>query len=215
MPASTRLNSLNGWRRRATHRRSRAPSGARGGRPRGPPPRERGVRQAAMACPVGAGSSASSEHLAERHHRMERQLLPHIRGNVVQVGAVSLRQDHVTETRCVRGEHLLLQPADRQHATLQRHLTGHPDRVPDGPSREQRGKRSRHRDAGARPILRDRSRRNVHVERCVVERRLVDAEPRRRATARTRARSAPTPSSRHPAARSARARPCPSSESPR
>ena len=50
-------------------------------------------------------------------------------GHVVEVGAVALGQDHVGQARRVRGEHLLLEPADRQHAALQRDLAGHADRV--------------------------------------------------------------------------------------
>ena len=52
-------------------------------------------------------------------------------GHVVEVAAVALGQDHVGQPGRVRGEHLLLEPADRQHAALQRDLAGHADRVLD------------------------------------------------------------------------------------
>src|SRR5579862_2508210 len=116
------------------------------------------------------------EHLAEAHHRVERHLVTDIGGDVVEVGAVALRDDDVGQPRCVRGERLLLQPADRQHATLQRHLAGHADRVLDRAAREERRERGRHRDAGARAVLRDRARGDVHVEAGVVERLLFDSE---------------------------------------
>ena len=89
-----------------------------------------------------------------------------------------LRSGRITSVRPggVRGEHLLLEPADRQHAALQRDLAGHADRVLHRAPGEERRERRRHRDAGARPVLRDRARRDVHVERAVLERVLVDAE---------------------------------------
>ena len=66
---------------------------------------------------------------------MERELVADLRRDVVEVGAVALREDHVGEPGRVRREHLLLEPADREHAALERHLAGHPDRVPHGPAR--------------------------------------------------------------------------------
>ena len=107
---------------------------------------------------------------------MERHLVADVLRHVVEILAVPLGEDHVGQPRGVRGEHLLLQPADREHAPLQRHLAGHPDRVLDRAPREERRERGRHRDPGARPVLRDRARRHVDVER-PLERVLVDAQP--------------------------------------
>ena len=75
------------------------------------------------------------EHLVDRHDGVERHRVAHILGNVIQVGAVALGEDHVGQTRGVRGKHLLLQAADRQDPALQRHLAGHADGVAHGPVR--------------------------------------------------------------------------------
>src|SRR4030088_468995 len=71
------------------------------------------------------------EYFVDAHHRVEAHLLAYLLGDVVEVAAVALRQDHVGQTRGVRRERLLLEPADRQHAALQGDLAGHPDRVLD------------------------------------------------------------------------------------
>ena len=97
--------------------------------------------------------------------------LAHVRGHVVEVAAVALGQDHVGQPGRVRGQHLLLEPADRQHAALQRDLAGHADRVLDGAAGQQRRERRRHRDAGARAVLRDRARGHVDVELASLEAR--------------------------------------------
>src|SRR3712207_8599706 len=47
------------------------------------------------------------EHLADRHHGVERHLLADVGGDVVQVAAVALGQDHVGQARRAGGEHLL------------------------------------------------------------------------------------------------------------
>ena len=54
-------------------------------------------------------------------------------------------------------------PADRQHAAAQRDLAGHRDVATHRPPRHRAHERRRDRDAGARPVLRDRARRHVHV----------------------------------------------------
>src|SRR3954469_16867150 len=165
------------------------PAGA--GRARGPPPAPPGGGRwragRGGACLGGERRGARRlegdlEHLPDRHDGVEGHLLAHVGGDVVEVPAVALGQDHVGEPGRVGGEHLLLQPADRQHAALQRDLAGHADRVPDRPAAQQRRQRGRHRHAGARAVLRDRARRDVDVELAVLERVLGDAElPRVRA----------------------------------
>ena len=77
-----------------------------------------------------------------------------------------LRSGRITvgEAGRVRGEHLLLEAADRQHPALQRDLAGHADRVLDGAPGEQRRQRGGHRDAGARAVLGDRAGGHVDVE---------------------------------------------------
>ena len=98
---------------------------------------------------------------------MERERVADVGRDVVEVGAVALGDDHLGEAGGVRGEHLLLQAADREDAALERDLAGHPDRVLHGPPGEERRQRGRHRDPGARAVLRNRARRDVHVELAV------------------------------------------------
>src|SRR5215475_7124560 len=62
------------------------------------------------------GLERQLEYLADQHHRMEGNLIPHVLGDVVEVAAVALRDDHVGDPGRVCGEHLLLQSADGQHA---------------------------------------------------------------------------------------------------
>src|SRR5437764_13834041 len=81
------------------------------------------------------------EYLLDGHHRVEGHLLTYLLRNLVQVAAVALRQDHVGQTRGVRGQRLLLQTADRQHSPLQGDLAGHPDRVLHRAPRKQRRER--------------------------------------------------------------------------
>ena len=97
-------------------------------------------------------------------------------GTSSRSAAVALGQDHVGQARRVRGQHLLLEPADRQHAALQRDLAGHADRVLDRAAAEQRRERRGHRDAGARAVLGDRARRDVDVEVALLEEPRVDPE---------------------------------------
>ena len=48
-------------------------------------------------------------------------------GTSSRSGPLRCGQDHGVEPRPVRGQHLLLHAADRQHPALQRDLTGHAD----------------------------------------------------------------------------------------
>ena len=77
--------------------------------------------------PRTAGSSASSRTSPHVVGEVERHLLPHGLGDVLEVGPVALRQDDRGEPGPLRREHLLLDAADRQHPTLERDLAGHPD----------------------------------------------------------------------------------------
>ena len=107
---------------------------------------------------------------------MERHLLAHLLGDLVQIAAVSLGENHIAQPGRVRGKDFLFQAADRKHAPLKRHLTGHADVVPDGPAAHQRGKRGGHRDPGARAVLGDRARRHVKVKLAILEAVLRDPE---------------------------------------
>ena len=81
--------------------------------------------------PIFEGEREDVGHVGDRVHR---QLLEHGRRQVVQVRLVALRDDHVGQAGPVRGEQLLLHPADGQHPTLQGHLAGHTDLGPYRPS---------------------------------------------------------------------------------
>ena len=98
------------------------------------------------------------------------------RWDVVEIASVALGDDHVRDAGRVRGERLLLEAADRQHASLQRDLARHADGVLHGSAGQQRGECGGHRDAGARPVLRDGACGHVQVERAAVERVRVDAQ---------------------------------------
>jgi hypothetical protein len=48
-------------------------------------------------------------------------------GRSLEAGAVAGGEDHLGQSGTVSRQHLLLQSADREHATLQRDLAGHAD----------------------------------------------------------------------------------------
>src|SRR5438876_8481555 len=80
---------------------------------------------------IASGLQRPVQYLLDGHHRVEGHLATYLLGNLVQVAAVALRQDHVGQTGGMRRQRLLLEAADRQHAALQRDLAGHADRVLD------------------------------------------------------------------------------------
>ncbi len=49
------------------------------------------------------------EHLIHRPDNMELHLVAHVRWNVIEIGLVALGHDHLSETRSVSGQHVLLQ----------------------------------------------------------------------------------------------------------
>ena len=54
-------------------------------------------------------------------------LVAHLGRHIVQIGLIALRHDHLGQAGGVSGQHLLLQAANREHAPLERHFTGHAD----------------------------------------------------------------------------------------
>ena len=104
------------------------------------------------------------QHVAHVTHEVEGHRLADGLGHVVEVGTVALGQDHLAQPGPVRGEHLLLHPADRQHAALQGDLTGHAHARAHGPAGQQADQRGRHGDAGRGPVLGHRARGHVQVE---------------------------------------------------
>ena len=142
--------------------------------------RELHAAEATATSSRSATASTSVDALGD----VERHLLADLLGHVVEVAFVPLRQDDLREPGAVRGQHLLLHAADRQHPALQRDLAGHADLGAHRRVGQQRHERGRHRDAGARAVLRHGAGGHVHVEPPAQPIRL-DAELRRRATARS------------------------------
>src|SRR3954451_2558056 len=133
-PSSASSGLWQGVKSRTTRPTGRGASGSgrwssRGSGSAPPNLRNRSARGSRLECEV--------ENLADGHDRVELHLLTYILGQIVQVGAVPLGQDHVRQPGRVRGEHLLLEPADRQHPSLQGDLAGHADGVLDGTTAEQ------------------------------------------------------------------------------
>src|SRR4051794_23082574 len=67
------------------------------------------------------------DDLRDVRHGLDLQRVEHLGGNVVEVGLVALRDEHRLQAGPLRGEQLLLHPADGQHPTVERDLTGHAD----------------------------------------------------------------------------------------
>ena len=90
--------------------------------------------------------------------------LAHLGRDVVEVGLVAQRHEHLGEAGALGGEQLLLDPADRQHPAVERDLAGHADlgahRAPGG----QRDQRGDHGDAGRRAVLGHGAGGHVHVD---------------------------------------------------
>src|SRR6266702_3266507 len=115
------------------------------------------------------------EHLPDLVRQVEGHLVAHRLWHVVEVAAVAARQDDLLEAGPVGGQHLLLDAADRQDASLQGHLAGHADLGADRTAGEQAHQRGRHGDAGARAVLGHRARRHVQVDSASLD-LLVDAQ---------------------------------------
>ena len=75
-----------------------------------------------------------------------------------------------------RRQQLLLQPADRQHAAAQRDLARHRHVAPHRDAGEDGDDAGRHGDARARPILRRRALRHMHMDVAPLEQRRLEAE---------------------------------------
>ena len=78
--------------------------------------------------------------------------------------------------RGMGGQHLLLDPADGEDETPEADLARHRDIVPHVPSGEERDESDEHCDAGAGPVLRDRSRGNMDVNVALLEDGRIDIQ---------------------------------------
>ena len=126
-------------------------------------PARLGARTGAVA---GAwlGLERLRQHLLDAFHPDELDVLQQVLREVLDVGLVQLRRDHALEPGVLRGERLLLEPADRQHLAREGQLARHRGVLAHLPARDQRRERGRHRDARGGPVLRDRSGRDVDVQ---------------------------------------------------
>ena len=111
-----------------------------------------------------SGSSACASTCSMRSTQMNSMSLSRCCGKSSTSCSLQLRRDHALEPGVLRGERLLLEAADRQHLAGQGQLAGHRGVLAHLPARDQRRERGRHRDAGGRPVLRDRTGRHVDVQ---------------------------------------------------
>src|SRR3954447_11063557 len=102
------------------------------------------------------------EDLLDVLDETELDVLAQVLGEILAVALVELRGDDEAHARALGRERLLLEPADRQHLARQRVLAGHRDVVAHRAARHQRAQRGGDRDARARAVLGDRTRRHVH-----------------------------------------------------
>ena len=105
-----------------------------------------------------------------RSTKVNAMWLAHLVGHVAHVLLVRPGQDHLAQPGAIRGQHLLLHPADLQHLAAQRHLAGHREVAAHRALAEHAGDGERDRDAGAGAVLGDRSRRQVDVQVVLLER---------------------------------------------
>src|SRR5689334_15542173 len=64
---------------------------------------------------LALGLERLAQQLVHVVHERELDLLEQVLGKIVQVGLVQLRRDHARDAGALRGQGLLLEPADRQH----------------------------------------------------------------------------------------------------
>jgi hypothetical protein len=114
-------------------------------------------------------SQRFTQNLVDRIDQHELHLAPEVSGDVVEVRLIAGGQKHAPDPGPVRTEHLLLDAADRQHASAQRDLAGHRNVIARRASGEDRSHRRQYRHAGRRPFLRLRSCRDMDMDVVLVE----------------------------------------------
>ena len=102
---------------------------------------------------------------------MDRHRVPHALRQIVEIGLVALGQDHFGQASPVSRQQLLLHAADRQHLALQRDLAGHAHAAAHRTPTEEADQRCHHGDARRRSVLRDGARRDMDVDRLLLEAR--------------------------------------------
>src|SRR5580698_154172 len=105
----------------------------------------------------------------------ERQLLPHLLGDVFEVFPVARGQHDASESGPVRGDDFLLDAADRKHEASEADLSGHRGVAAHGAIGHERDERHEHRHPGARAVFWRRARRHMDMDVGLLEARRVDA----------------------------------------
>jgi hypothetical protein len=94
--------------------------------------------------------------LVDGRDEVDRQVAPQLLADVLEDALLVLpRQDDVAEADAARGQHLLLDAADRQHLARERDLARHRDVAAHWPPDQLGHERGRHGDAGGRAVLGD------------------------------------------------------------
>src|SRR5215211_2677498 len=116
------------------------------------------------AYPGSAPIERGGEDLGDLPDPDELHPLAQVLREVLEVGLVASRGQHALDAGALGGERLLLQAADREHEPGQGQLPRHRRVVAHPSLRDERHQGGGHRDAGARPVLRDRAGRHVQVD---------------------------------------------------
>src|SRR5205085_7121783 len=83
------------------------------------------------------------EHLPDRIHELEFDLLEQLFGYLFEVTAILLRQDDGVDAGAARGQHLFFNAADRKHVAAQGDLDRHSSRALEGAPSNRRHHRRR------------------------------------------------------------------------
>src|SRR4030095_14325051 len=118
----------------------------------------------ARASSARRGRQDVVERFIDARNVLELEPFHEMRGDLLHVPPVPLRQYHALDARALRGEHLLLDAADRQHLAAERDLARHRNVGRGAPAREQRGEGCDHRHTCGRAVLRHGTLRHVHVQ---------------------------------------------------
>jgi len=97
-------------------------------------------------------------------NQIDRQLLSYLERDVVEIAFVVSRDQHMGYISPLRGQQLFGQPADGEHPAPECDLTGHRQFMPDRSLDQRRHQGRGDGDAGGRPILRDRTLRDVDMD---------------------------------------------------
>ncbi len=112
-------------------------------------------------------------------HEEQLHVVLDLLGDVHQVLAVALGEQHALDPRSVGGEDLLLDPAHGHHHPTQRDLAGHRDVLHHASIRQQRDQRRGQGDPCGGPVLADGAGRHVDVQVALGEEVVLQPQDRR------------------------------------